>query len=178
MDDVARELAISKKTLYQFFADKSDLVTKVFTRHIEQVSNECRSVCTNEMHPIEQLLKISEMRAEDLNNMHPALLYDLKKYYPEQWQELDRYKNDFIFGMIQNNLIRGKEMELYRQEFNAEIVARFYVYLVDTVLDAEGIMRKKYEGKMLHLEMVTYHLRAVCTKKGLDYLNKKLKDAR
>jgi hypothetical protein len=118
------------------------------------------------------------MRAEDLNNMHPALLYDLKKYYPEQWQELDRYKNDFIFGMIRNNLEKGTQMGLYREDFNPEVVARFYVYLVDTVLDADGLMHKKYDAKMLHMEMMTYHLRAVCTKKGLDYLNKKLKDAR
>ncbi|HLP33433.1 MAG TPA: TetR/AcrR family transcriptional regulator [Bacteroidia bacterium] len=177
MDDVARELAISKKTLYQYCTDKNDLVQKVFTRHIEQVSKECSVACIDVSNPIEQLLKLSVMRAEDLNNMHPALLYDLKKYYPEQWQELDKYKNEFIFGMIWKNLEQGKATGLYREDINHEIVARFYVYLVDTVLDVDGLMRKKYDGKILHHEMVTYHLRAICTKKGLDYLNKKIKDS-
>ena len=177
MDDVARELAISKKTLYQYFADKSDLVKKVFTTHLEFISKQCRTACDQSKGAIDQLLQLSTMRADDLSKMNPSLLYDLKKYYPERWQELDNYKNEFIFNIIENNLRNGIESGLYREDLNREVVARFYVYLVDIVMDADGVMRQKFDVKILHHEMVTYHLRAICTKKGLDYLNKKIKDS-
>ena len=174
MDDVARELAISKKTLYQYFTDKNDLVKKVFAQHLLHISTACTKTFEESSNPIDQMLSMSMQRAEEMNKMNPALLYDLKKYYPERWQELDKYKNEFIYGRIILNMQKGIEAGLYHDSIKTDIVARIYVHLVDIMIGSENELKKHYNQKELHLSVITYHLRAVCTKKGLDYLNKRL----
>jgi AcrR family transcriptional regulator len=174
MDDVARELAISKKTLYQYFSDKNDLVTKVLTHHLDIISNECIKTFVETANPIDQMLAMSRQRAEDMSSMNPALLYDLKKYYPESWTELEKYKTEFIYNHIVANIQKGIEGGWYHNHIKTDIIAHIYVHLVDIMISNGDELKKNYNQKELHLSVITYHLHAVCTKKGLDHLNKRL----
>ncbi|MBX7204025.1 MAG: TetR/AcrR family transcriptional regulator [Bacteroidia bacterium] len=174
MDDVARELAISKKTLYQYFSDKNDLVKKVLTHHLEIASNACKKTFEEITNPIDQMLVMSRERAEDMSNMNPALFYDLKKYYPESWIELEKYKTEFIYSHIIKNMQNGIEGGWYHSNIKTDIVAHIYVHLVDMMIGGGDNLKKQYNQKELHLSVINYHLHAVCTKKGLDHLNKRL----
>src|SRR5258706_1385580 len=83
MDDIARHLAVSKKTLYQHFADKDELVTVASEAHIEESKKQFESFTTEAINAIDELAKISVCLRKDMTEMNPSLLFDLKKYHPK-----------------------------------------------------------------------------------------------
>src|SRR5665811_2127221 len=87
MDDVARELGISKKTLYQYVTDKDDLVRKFVDYEIDQKQDEVIRCFNIRFNAIEELFEISFFMNKMMRNQNPATEYDLKKYYPNHYQK-------------------------------------------------------------------------------------------
>src|SRR6185369_7288393 len=85
MDDIARHLSVSKKTLYQYFADKEEIVTTVAEFHLGHERNQYDSIRSVSENAIDELVKISVCIKKDLQKMNPALLFDLQKYHPKAW---------------------------------------------------------------------------------------------
>src|SRR6188508_129397 len=85
MDDIARHLTVSKKTLYQHFADKEDLVTTASELHIGESKKQYEVLTTTAANAIDELAKISVCLRKDMTEMNPALLFDLQKYHPKAW---------------------------------------------------------------------------------------------
>ena len=88
MDDVATHLGISKKTLYQYFRDKEDLVRKVTLADKEQRHFILQAVQSVERNAIEELFEVYKILKAMFRQENPAILYDLRKYYPELYMEL------------------------------------------------------------------------------------------
>ena len=127
MDDIANGLGISKKTIYQFYADKDALVDEVIQSVILNNQNCCeddRAIADNAIHEI--FLAI-EFMMEIFRSMHPALVFDMQKYYPRSFQKFQKHKNDYLYTMIKENIERGIKEELYRPEVQVDIMARFRV---------------------------------------------------
>ena len=118
MDDVSRELGISKKTLYQYFKDKDELVTKVVEHHAELLSGEMFKMVSENANAIEQLLQVSKFVSQYLKNINPSVTYDLKKYYPQIWKNVNLNNRDYIFNQIKQNMINGIKEGLYRSDIN------------------------------------------------------------
>ena len=88
MDDVARELGISKKTLYQHFTDKDELVQKVVDYHMDMQEQEMKKIACAGHNAIEELLMVSKNITQLLKQTNPSVTYDLQKYYPETWRSI------------------------------------------------------------------------------------------
>src|SRR4029078_7115006 len=73
MDDIARHLTVSKKTLYQHFADKGDLVTTVSEAHIEISKKQYELLTENAANAIDELAQISVCLRKDMTNMNPSM---------------------------------------------------------------------------------------------------------
>lgn len=127
MDDIANGLGISKKTIYQFYEDKDTLVDDVIESIILHNQGCCesdRAVAENAIHEI--FLAI-EFMMEIFRSMNPALVFDMQKYYPRAYQKFHKHKNDYLYGVIKENIERGIKEELYRPELQVEVMARFRV---------------------------------------------------
>ncbi len=127
MDDIASSLGISKKTIYLFFSDKDELVMGV----IQGKMNESQSICVRDQHDaenaVDELFRAIDMLDEHLSTMNPAVLFDLKKYHPAAFQLLERHKNDFLMGIVQQNLRRGIEEGLYRPDIHVDVLAKYRI---------------------------------------------------
>ncbi len=110
MDDVARELSMSKKTLYQYFTNKEELVTEVARTHLIEEKREFQCIARNANNALEELFSISKCLREHMQDMNPALMYDLQKYHPEAWQHFLSYKNEFHHAVL--SLIIYAEVKL------------------------------------------------------------------
>jgi len=176
MDDVARELGISKKTLYQFVADKDDLVGKFIENEIEQ-RQEAICKCFGEgFNAIEELFEISLFMNKIIRNQNPTTEYDLKKYYPHHFQKIVKIRRERMYNYILLNLRKGKEEGLYRSELNEEVIAKLHLSRTENVHSTEIFTIEEFTSIKLFLELLIYHVRGISTEKGINVLEKKIKE--
>jgi AcrR family transcriptional regulator len=170
MDDISNELGMSKKTIYQFFSDKNNLVSETVLRHISMEKNACDCLLHQQENPVAFMLAITDTFGDLKKQINPSVLYDLKKYFKESWDILNEYRVEFIFNQILQNLKEGRDKGFYHSNFDEVLIARFYIHLVDFMINPENYALEKFDFKTIHSEMMKYHLRAICTEKGLKYL--------
>ncbi|MFN4233290.1 MAG: TetR/AcrR family transcriptional regulator [Bacteroidia bacterium] len=175
MDDIAKNMAISKKTLYQYFSNKDELVNAVLEKHIETDKCNVKNIFNPKNNAIDDLMQIATSINETLKRIHPSIHYDLEKYHPTAWKKFGEYKRNFIYENIKQNILKGIQEGLYRSDINPEIIATLYVSKADVIFDASVFAPEKYAFNRVYLEMLKHHIRGIATKKGLKYLDKKLK---
>ncbi len=127
MDDIANNLGMSKKTLYQYFADKDELVEGVVEGHISEVEGDCINCRTNATDAIHEIFLTMEHIMEELNNMNPMLLYDLEKFHFKAYQRFKNYKDKFLLQIIRNNIEWGIKDELYRTGLSIDILSKYRI---------------------------------------------------
>ncbi len=175
MDDVAREIGVSKKTLYQFFADKNDLVSQCVEHYLDTMNNICTNVVNNKkLDAIEVIIQISEQMSVIIRQVNPSSMFDLKKYFKPSWDKLEADRKSYIKQTVINNLNFGIKSGLYHNDLDPEIVSRIYIYLIGFLTDPDNYDSAEMDIKTLHLDIVKYHLRSICTPKGLQVLNTNL----
>jgi AcrR family transcriptional regulator len=175
MDDVARELGVSKKTLYQFFTDKNDLVNQCVAHYLGNMNKLCCNVVENkELDAISVLLQISEQINAVIRHINPSSMFDLKKYFKSAWDKLEADRISFIRKLIYDNILFGIKKGLYRKDLDAEVVSRIYIYLASFLINPDNYDKVEMDIKVMHLEIVKYHLRSICTAKGIELLEEKL----
>ena len=172
MDDIARKLGISKKTLYQFVTDKKDLVKKGMLLCLEEEQNMIAKITTESINAIEELIEITKCANARLTEMHASVIYDIQKYHPESWGLLENHKKEFIKDVILKNTKRGIEEGFYRDNLNPEIIASLYIVMIDSLFHADENFGKDISLGDLHQEMIRYHVKGVANEKGISLLKK------
>lgn len=171
MDDVAKELSISKKTLYQFVSDKNDLVQKTLLLHVQSMDALCLNVFKSEENAIQQILKIADMMIGLHQEMNPSLLFDLKKYHSEIFKFFNNHRENTIMMQLRENIQLGIKQNLYRKDININLSVGFYMALIEQCLGSEISVISGIPFSEKYAYMVQYHLHAICTKEGIDYMN-------
>lgn len=176
MDDVAKNLRMSKKTLYQYVSDKKDLVKKVmeFGKNMDETA--VTMICSGDGNAIDQNYEISKFVLSKVKNIHPSVFFDLEKYYPEAWEVMEGHKEDFIYGCILDNIKLGMKEGLYREDLHPELTALTYVHAIDMIFH---MFAEHPEVKMsfedMYLQSFRYHIRGIASEKGREYLKDKIK---
>lgn len=174
MDDVASHLSISKKTLYRYVNDKDDLVGKVIDLQIEILRTEMDCKCNAKLNAIEELLIVSKTINYKLKNMNPGTIYDLKKYYPEHYKRLQAARREKMRNNIVNNIRKGKEEGLYRDDLDENIISKLQISRVENIIDNELFSVEEYTSNKFFQEIFVYHIRGIANQKGIDFLEDKL----
>lgn len=175
MDDIARHLHISKKTLYLYVKDKKELVRRGMELSLENDCSMVHAASEESETAIDELIGITKCASSRLGEIHPSVIYDIQKYHPKTWKLLLDHKHEFMHGVMLDNLKRGVKEKLYRKNLNPEVVASIYITLIDTIMNSESTLSKKMNLAQLHLEVINYHLNGICNQKGLTYLESIIK---
>ncbi|MDP4210635.1 MAG: TetR/AcrR family transcriptional regulator [Bacteroidota bacterium] len=175
MDDVARELGMSKKTLYQYVKDKNELVSLVMDLEIE--SHQCFSEKIHAMNlsAIDEVLEIHKQVNRMIKERNPSQEYDLRKYYPEQYQKIMQVSRERIYNNIRDNIRKGKEEGVYRAEVNEEIIAKVQLMRLENSVFNEAFTVEEMTSPKFFLEIFVYHIRGIANEKGIKELESKLK---
>ncbi|MGZ5244590.1 MAG: TetR/AcrR family transcriptional regulator [Bacteroidia bacterium] len=168
MDDIAQHLGISKKTLYQVVANKAELVDRVMDITISERMQDCLEAVAD--NAIDEMLNIYRNHSRMIKRMNISLTYELRKYFPESWQKLEAFRNDFIFKSVYENLQKGIRAGLYRDDLNTIIIAKFYTGRVFDIVNPELFPIGEFSPDMLLHEMFLYHINGVASEKGLKYM--------
>ncbi|MEP4533683.1 MAG: TetR/AcrR family transcriptional regulator [Cyclobacteriaceae bacterium] len=167
MDDVSRELSMSKKTLYQYFTNKDELVTEVALFSIEKEKNQFDGLNEEAENAINELFLISACIKETVKNMNPSLIYDLRKYHPNGWEVFQNFKYEFIKGTVNENLKRGKAEGFYRKEIHCDVISTLRVETIQMVFDGAFANIQDITFTDIQLQVFDHFVHGLLTEKGL-----------
>lgn len=174
MDDVARELGISKKTLYLFVDNKDDLVNKVLERHILEEKQMCRQLSGTAANAIEEMFLVMDANSQQLQQMKANIVYDLQKYHRDGWEKIQHFQRDFLYGVVRSNLERGIREGLYRSDFDVDIIAKLHIALSFQLFDEDIFPQLNYAKETLFREYLLHYLYGIVSENGLQLLKAKL----
>ncbi len=174
MDDLARELGISKKTIYKYFDDKSDLVRSIVRLKTEMDQAICMNCITESGNAIDDLIQVSKLIAEHIGNVNPTVFHDVRKYHPDAWQLMESHRWGFVLNMIVGNIEKGKEENLFRDDVNAEVIGRVYVSSMDTLFNSDIFPWPKFTFQEVYSELIRYHINGLVNENGQKYLQQKI----
>jgi AcrR family transcriptional regulator len=173
MDDISRELGISKKTLYQMVENKDDLVRKVLIHHISREKTECLEAASKASNAIEEILIVIESNSRELAQMKANVLYDLQKYHRDAWELIRAFHHDFVFKTVTTNLERGRTEGLYRSDFDIEILAKLHLATIFQLFDDTIFPTNTFPRVVVFREYMMHFLHGIVSHQGLSYLNSK-----
>ncbi len=166
MDDIASGLGMSKKTIYQFYQDKDALVDDV----IATVINHNQLCCDNDKlkseDAIHEIFLAIDMMLEMFKSMNPSILFDMHKYYPKAFKIFLKHRDDYLFGIIKENIKRGMEEGLYRPELKVDVMARFRVESMMLPFNPEFQLKVKENLAGVEEEITLHFLYGLVSPKG------------
>jgi len=176
MDDVARDIAISKKTLYQFVDNKADLVDRAFTLLVDLTIPRVREIRKAGGNAIDQMFMLDEFMCSMVESHNPAVKFQLHKYYPSTWRKVEEMRFREFMATIKANLEQGMKEGLYRAGLNAELIAYMYFGKAEIMTETTWFPTEKFDMTEISHVSLEYHLRGICAPPGLEYLDKLIAD--
>lgn len=172
MDDIANTLGISKKTIYQHYGNKTKLVEATTLHLFDCISSGIDQICALEKNPIEEIYSIKQFVMEHLKDEKSSPQYQLQKYYPKIFNTLKVKQFEMMQTCVRDNLARGINLELYRKSIHIDFIARIYFNAMLAIKDQDLFPNQQFSIHMLMNNYLEYHLRGICTPKGLETLHK------
>jgi AcrR family transcriptional regulator len=176
MDDLAKQAGISKKTIYQFYADKSELINRIVDDLIQchyHLSKECQATAND---AIDEVLKQSDKSFDTWAAVNQTFFFELEKSFPEAWQKLEQHRKQFFRPAIVNNLKKGINENLYRDELDISFTADIRLHQLTSALQSNGLTARRMNVSQVVSELTTFYLHGITTEKGKKLLYKYLKN--
>jgi len=170
MDDVAKEIAVSKKTIYSCFRDKNELVLSIINQHVQENNQQINSIVESEANPIKRFAQIAAYIIQRHNQLNPALINDLKKYHPEAYENITRFREEKVIMHVLRSIKDGRNMGLFRNDFNDVVIAHAFSTLTFSLFESESLAALNINHDVSVVEIIKYHLRSIATAAGLEEL--------
>jgi TetR/AcrR family transcriptional regulator, cholesterol catabolism regulator len=172
MDDIAKHLSMSKKTIYQHFNDKDSIVLRCCALELEKRDISFHKIAENAPDAIIELMNIMSDMSDMFSRINPVLFYDLQKHHPHSWKLMSDFKEKKILKMVEENLVRGIQEGLYRKDINILVLSRLRVYAVDMGFNPELFPPIKFNIKDVQLALLDHFMHGITTIKGHKLINK------
>lgn len=176
MDDIAKEIGVSKKTIYSHFKNKTELVEEVTASLFCTICNGIDLIHEQQKNPIIELFEIKKFVMLHLKDEKSSPQYQLQKYYPKIFAELKEKQFGFMQECIQENLHRGLKKGLFRETIDVGFISRIYFNGMMAIKDPSLFPLQKFSMNELMDFYLEYHLRGICTVKGIEVLENELKN--
>jgi len=176
MDDIAEKLGISKKTIYAYYSTKNKLVQASGSHLLRNISEGINQVRARNLNPVIENFEIKLFVNQYLKGEKTSPHFQLKKYYPKIFNNLIEEQFNVLEDCVQENISRGIKLGFYRKQINIPFISRIHFVGMMGIKDKEMFPLEKYSEQDLTEEFLNYHLRAICTPKGIktleDYIKK------
>ena len=172
MDDIAKEMGISKKTIYTHFNNKETIIGVVTDHVFETVCHDIDAICDLNQNPIQELYAIKKRVMQYMQKEKASPTYQLQKYYPTIYNNIKQREFSYMQQCVVKNLHRGLEQDLYRKNIEVQFVARIYFNGITGIKEESLFPHTMFEGETLYEMYLEYHLRGIVTPKGRNILNK------
>lgn len=166
MEDLARQAGVSKKTIYQEFEDKKDLVKEVFVAILQQDQQRLAAILEQGDGVIEHLVQTSKMMRERLTSINPLVILEVQKYFPEAWSLFEAFKEQTIQQDLIKVLERGKELGYFRAEIDSRVLARVRLNQITSAFDPKNFAEQDFNLVEEQMIVLDHFLHGIFTEKG------------
>lgn len=171
MDDIARHLCMSKKTIYKWFNTKDEVVYSALYTYLKSIEEECEAILSQSDNAIDALLNMMGLVRKIFSGLHPSIFHDLQKYHPDSWKLWQRYKNQFMLDLITRHLQRGIDEGLFRKDLDVEVMARLRLAQIELPFDGRIFPPHEFELKRVQLVSLEHFMLGIATLKGHKRIN-------
>jgi len=131
MDDIARHLGMSKKTIYQFFKDKNELVVALTRKKLQEDEEQVSGIISKSANVIEEMINMMKCSEEIFARINPIVIHELQKYHPEAWKQFQNFKSGVLIRTLEELLEKGIKQGYIRPEIDVKVIARMRVNQVE-----------------------------------------------
>lgn len=168
MDDLAEKMGMSKKTLYKYYPSKEELVKAVLELRKSKVA-ELMSFIERKVpkHAFgEKIVQVSQKVAAFLSEIHPHVMYDLKKSFPLIFDDFDSFRRAKIVQGFTHALNEGRASGVFRDDIPIELAVHMHLTLISTMMNPEYLANQQYTPLQVFNMILRCTMEGLCTNKG------------
>lgn len=170
MDDIAKELSISKKTIYQYFTDKDEIVMLSMTFYMDQQKVAFEEMQQKATNTIEELHFISQHLKSNFQNVSMSALMDIQKHYPKVWQLFLSYKEEVFKKTMMDTINRGIAEGYFRNDVDPELMAVLRFEQIQMCFNPSIFPKDKYSFSEMQTHFLMHFIHGMLTDKGRELL--------
>ena len=171
MDDIAKHLGMSKKTIYQFFKDKNELVIALVNKKLKDDEDQMSDIISRSNNVIEEMINMLKCSEEIFSRINPIVIHDLQKYHPEAWKQFQDFKSDVLVHTLEELLTKGIKQGYIRPDIDVKIMARMRVYQVEMGFNTSIFPVAEFNTWAVQQQFQEHFNFGICTLKGYKLLN-------
>lgn len=171
MDDIAKHVGMSKKTIYQHFKDKDELVNILIKEKLNSQDHAMKEASINAENAVHEIFYAIENMSNLLNSVNPKLFYDLQKYHPTAWVYFKNFKEKTLTERIRQNLKRGVAEGYYRAEIEVDILTQMRLDQINLIFNQhDNYTNNQYNIAQVMITLTAHFLYGISNLKGLELI--------
>ncbi|PWK79007.1 TetR family transcriptional regulator [Mucilaginibacter oryzae] len=176
MDDIARHLGMSKKTIYQFFRDKNELVVALTKKKLQEDEDQINEIEATSNNVIEEMINTTKCSEEIFSRINPVVIHDLQKYHPEAWTDFQNFKANFLIQKMEQLLTKGMAQGYIRKDIDVKIMARMRVNQVELGFNTSIFPLAEFSPWKVQVQFLDHFNYGICTLEGYKLLDEYKKE--
>lgn len=166
MDDVAKHLSMSKRTIYEKFQNKEIIVEILFKQHMLTHMDDLKKFRHLSSNAIEEIFMMLQPMKELFESMNPRLLFELKQFHPQLWGEFQKFKRTALLDCLTTNMKRGIKEGLYREDIDINILAILRLEEAELCHNPEIYPALEYNMAKVQISLLEHFLFGITNMKG------------
>lgn len=171
MDDIAKELGMSKKTIYHYYKEKDDLVNQLCIVEMKKQEEIFKNIEKQSIDPIHEIIIISNTVSEMMQHINPIFFLDLQKFHSNAFLQFQKFKDECAYKDLLRNIKSGKEIGVYRNDIDEEFTARYRLAQIDMLMFGNYFSFEKISFTQSHQLLLDMFVHGICTLKGHKLIN-------
>lgn len=171
MDDLSKELGMSKKTIYQYYSDKDEIVYLAVKQFLETEEASFENIRQKSANTLEEMYWFSKHIKENMQKVNGSMIYDIKKYFPKAWKLFLDHKEQFFKKEIVATILRGKAEGYFREDVDPELMAILRLEQIEMCGDPEKFPMDKYSFTDVQQKFLMHFIMGMLTDKGRELLS-------
>ena len=171
MDDIARNLGISKKTIYLFFKDKNELVMALVKKKLQEDEDQMSEIISKSGNVIEAMINMMKCSEEIFSRINPIVIHDMQKYHPDAWKQFQNFKSKVVEHTLEELLTKGIKQGYIRPDIDVKIIAKMRVNQVEMGFNTAIFPIADFNTWKVQAQFHEHFNFGICTLKGYKLLN-------
>ncbi|GHT73129.1 TetR family transcriptional regulator [Bacteroidia bacterium] len=170
MSDIANELGVSKRTLYEVFRDKEELLENCINFHMAKADREVERLATTSENVIDTFMRIYAIHLQEVRDVNKSVIHDLRKYHPNIYRKIECRQQEDV-SMFNPLFKKGIAEGLIREDVNYEILLYLLKAQFRVLMDDESIPVNKYSTGEFIQTIILNFVRGIATPLGMEKIN-------
>jgi len=176
MDDIARHLGVSKKTLYVHFQDKNHLVIGLVKKKLKEDEDQMADIISRSGNVIEEMINMMKCSEEIFSRINPIVIHDMQKYHPEAWKKFQDFKADVLVRTMEELLTKGIEQGYIRPDIDVKVMSLMRVHQLELGFNPSVFPIAEFNTWSVQQQFQEHFNYGVCTLKGFKLLDQHKKN--